>query len=67
LFGWLAFWTLLLVVLPVGGVAARFMAAVAAALAAQGLTFRVLGGAMAGVGSSARSFPGRRIRVAGAS
>lgn len=43
LFGWLAFWTALLVVLPGGGVAVGFLAAIAAALAVQGLSYRVVG------------------------
>ncbi|MCI0583032.1 MAG: hypothetical protein L0227_09100 [Chloroflexi bacterium] len=43
LFGWLAFWTALLVTLPLAGVAPGFLAAIVAALAVQGLTFRVLG------------------------
>jgi hypothetical protein len=43
LFGWLAFWTALLAVLPSGGVAAGFGSAIVAALAVQGISFRVLG------------------------
>jgi hypothetical protein len=43
LFGWLAFWTALLVILPIGGLAAGFIGAIAAALVIQGLSFRVLG------------------------
>ncbi|MEW5992437.1 MAG: hypothetical protein AB1736_13995 [Chloroflexota bacterium] len=54
LFGWLAFWTALIVVMPAAGVALGFAAAIAAALATQGLSFRVLGpstsGAVAEVG-----------------
>lgn len=47
LFGWLAFWAALLVIIPVGGVAPGFLAAIVAALAVQGLTFRVLGSSAA--------------------
>jgi hypothetical protein len=43
LFGWLAFWTALLAILPGGGVAAGFIGAIAAALVIQGISFRVLG------------------------
>jgi hypothetical protein len=43
LFGWLAFWTALLVVMPAVGVAPGFIAAIAAALVVQGLSFRVIG------------------------
>lgn len=43
LFGWLAFWTTLLVVLPAAGIAPGFVAAIVAALAAQGASFRVIG------------------------
>ena len=47
LFGWLAFWTALLAILPVGGVAAGFTTAIAAAIAVQGLSFRILGASTA--------------------
>lgn len=43
LFGWLAFWTTLLVVLPAAGIAPGFLAAIVAALAVQGASFRVIG------------------------
>lgn len=43
LFGWLGFWTALLVVMPKAGVALGFAAAIAAAVAIQGWSFRVLG------------------------
>lgn len=43
LFGWLAFWIGLLVVLPGGGLGPGFAVAIAAALIVQGLSLRVLG------------------------
>jgi hypothetical protein len=43
LFGWLAFWTALLAILPIGGLVAGFIGAIAAALVIQGVSFRVLG------------------------
>ena len=43
LFGWLGFWTALLGVMPDAGIGPGFAAAIAAALAIQGLSFRVLG------------------------
>jgi len=42
LFGWLAFWTALLSILPVGGVPAAFAAAIAAALVIQAVSLRLL-------------------------
>lgn len=47
LFGWLAFWTALLAILPIGGVAAGFVAAIAAALIVQAISYRVLGSSTA--------------------
>ncbi|TAJ99732.1 MAG: hypothetical protein EPO36_11810 [Chloroflexota bacterium] len=43
LFGWLAFWTALLTLLPVAGVGAGFGGAIVAAFVIQGLSLRVLG------------------------
>jgi len=51
LFGWLAFWTALLAILPVGGVAAGFGAAIAAAVVVQRVSLRILGTSM---GAAAR-------------
>jgi hypothetical protein len=42
LFGWLAFWTALLSILPAGGVGTAFPAAIAAALAVQAVSLRLL-------------------------
>ena len=42
LFGWLAFWAALLSILPAGGIGAAFPAAIAAALAVQVVSLRIL-------------------------
>lgn len=44
LFGWLAFWSALLVSMPSAGIGPGFLAAIAAALVVQGLSLRVLRG-----------------------
>jgi hypothetical protein len=58
LFGWLAFWTALLAILPTAGVAAGFGIAIAAALVIQGISLRVLGPAsVAAVGEVGEVVP----------